>query len=123
MCLEPSGEVKSTSWLFVGRGNGGYERVPQYDFVGDGNGSYERDEIVTVNGWRVRPCCGIIVCLSLLAAVAYMFFDIAGRQYTSTTTARFDCTSPMFLSTEKRSYCCATARTFCATTGCPSCND
>jgi len=58
-------------WQYVGRGRGGYTKVPEYRFAGLGQGDYVKGG-GTVYSWRLRTRC--LLCLALLLLVAVGLF-------------------------------------------------
>jgi len=59
--------VTSTSWNFVGDGNGSFAQREKYRYVGDGSGSFIKKTQTTYSSWRPRPCCvafGVVLALS-----------------------------------------------------------
>jgi hypothetical protein len=64
-------------WQYVGRGRGGYTKVPEYRFAGVGQGDYVKGG-GTVYSWRLRTRCLLLLGLLLLALVGtflWLLFD------------------------------------------------
>lgn len=116
--FEPTGENGENMWVFVGSGNGGYERVPQYDFVGDGKGDYELESDGSLGCLRIRQCCAAFIIAVLIGAIVYLVTSGEGDG-TTTTRLPFDCSSPLFMTAEKRGFCCVRYNIFCTTTPYP----
>jgi hypothetical protein len=58
--------ITTADYCYVGDGRGEYSSVPNYTFVGEGAGAYAKDVRVTPYGCRVKPCCLVLLLLSLL---------------------------------------------------------
>jgi len=75
-CCEAQGAVTSTSWEFVGQGNGGYQNINSYQYVGEGAGCYDKEVTTTYWGWKFRKCCiGGLGCL-LIPALLWLLLQI-----------------------------------------------
>merc|ERR1719436_91448 len=72
MCCEAEGAVTSTSWQFVGEGQGAYSKGSSYNYVGEGSGSFDKATTVAYYGWKVRPCCIGLSSLLVLSGLIYM---------------------------------------------------
>jgi hypothetical protein len=58
--------VTTAGWSFVGAGHGDFAATPSYNYVGQGAGAYVKETSTTFYGWKLRPCCIALLCLSLL---------------------------------------------------------
>eukprot|EP00444_Apocalathium_aciculiferum_P051328 CAMPEP_0183506762 /NCGR_PEP_ID=MMETSP0371-20130417/7705_1 /TAXON_ID=268820 /ORGANISM="Peridinium aciculiferum, Strain PAER-2" /LENGTH=384 /DNA_ID=CAMNT_0025702803 /DNA_START=62 /DNA_END=1216 /DNA_ORIENTATION=+ len=81
MCFEPEGQVQTVNWVYAGEGQGGYDKIQNFNFVGDGRGSYESHQVVTPYGWKVRPVCVGLFCVLALVVAGYVV-----RQSTTATS-------------------------------------
>merc|ERR1719330_1097377 len=78
-CCEPAGAVvTSTGWSFVGAGHGDFTAAPSYSYVGQGAGAYVKDVSTTFYGWKLRPCCLALLCLSLLLPLLWLLWPQGG---------------------------------------------
>merc|ERR1719330_754037 len=76
---EPAGAITtSTGWAFVGAGHGDFAAAPSYSYVGQGAGAYVKDVTTTFYGWKLRPCCLALLCLSLLLPLLWLLWPKGG---------------------------------------------
>merc|ERR1719330_1263763 len=83
-CCEPKGAfVTSTGWSFVGEGHGDFAAAPSYSYVGQGAGAYVKEVSTTFYGWKLRPCCLALLCLSLLLPLLWLLLPKGGGEIES----------------------------------------
>merc|ERR1712232_978744 len=70
--------ITSTGWSFVGAGHGDFSAAPSYSYVGQGAGAYVKDVSTTFYGWKLRPCCLALLCLSLLLPLLWLLWPKGG---------------------------------------------
>jgi hypothetical protein len=71
--------VTSTGWAFVGAGNGDFApEAASYGSVGQGAGSYVKEVSTSFYGWKLRPCCVVLLCLMLLIPLLYFLLPNLG---------------------------------------------
>lgn len=68
-CLtDGQGGASTTSMKFVGNGQGGYERLREFNHVGKGGGDFVKSDVVQVTGWRLK--IGPVLILGILCILA-----------------------------------------------------
>lgn len=74
LCCEAEGGVTSSSWKYVGDGNGTFTSLPNYSYVGEGCGSFDKQEVITYRPAGLRmECLGLILLVPLLLFLLWFF--------------------------------------------------
>merc|ERR1712151_354156 len=143
-CCEAEGAVTSTSWQYVGEGQGAYTKAQTYNYVGEGAGSFDKETTVSYYGWKFKPCCMGLGALLLLSGLIYLLSTALSPTVPDTgssnqieimtpaptpapaiiitpapvvtTTEPYDCETRELWSIAKKMWCCKNYGVGCTTT-------